>query len=114
MNDRELLEMAAKTAGIELGLAIYSGKTGALKHYLIKEDGDTIAWNPLTDDGDAFRLAAQLEMKVDFGHSDENCRAKCTAPRIHAEHIEPIVDDQLKAARFAIVRAAAEIGRQMK
>ena len=58
MNDRELLEMAAKTVGVMLewdGPAenwkpmYYQGKT-----YL--------TFNPLEDDGDAFRLMVELDI----------------------------------------------------
>lgn len=65
MNDRELLELAAKAAGIE----VWPG-TGFQAHMLFtrpaKADPDGkvtgVEWNPLTDDGAALRLAADLDL----------------------------------------------------
>ena len=54
MTDRELLELAAKAAGIEIDPI-------DAQH----EPQDWVAWNPLTDDGDALRLAVKLKMTVD-------------------------------------------------
>ena len=54
MNDRELLELAAKAAGIEVE---WSDITGCFW-----SDGDS--WVPLTDDGDALRLAVKLGLCV--------------------------------------------------
>lgn len=55
MTDRELLELAAKAAGIE-------GQYAFLHYFDGEEDGicspgNHRVWNPLTDDGDALRLA---------------------------------------------------------
>ena len=100
MNDRELLELAAKAAGEpyfehapEGGLYLSNG-----------ED-----WNPLTEDGDAFRLAVRLLFEIDMGRG-------CVAIR-HSTGIkilEAFNHDPYAATRRAIVRAAAEIGRNMK
>ena len=97
MNDRELLELAAKAAGEpyfehapEGGLYLSNG-----------ED-----WNPLTEDGDAFRLAVRLLFEIDMGRG-------CVAIR-HSTGIkilEAFNHDPYAATRRAIVRAAAEIGR---
>jgi hypothetical protein len=106
MNDRELLELAAKAAGIGGG---WDWPRGA-KAPTFWRDANRKAWLPLTDDGDALRLAVKLRMNVvitDAGPSvrgdrgpwcDEHCAAN---------------DDMSTATRRAIVRAAAEIGRQM-
>ena len=51
MTDHELLEMAAKAAGIADGDVFYD------------MDNDK-EWNPLTDDGDALRLAVKLYIGV--------------------------------------------------
>ncbi len=53
MTDRELLEAAARAAGIErsVGGDLWSSARGQL-------------WNPLTDDGDALRLAVRLRLDV--------------------------------------------------
>jgi len=55
MTDRELLEMAAKAAGAEFEV---SDEDGVYLHQPI--GGVAGFWNPLTDDGDAFRLAVKL------------------------------------------------------
>lgn len=86
MNDKELLELAAKAAG--------------MRHLITAEaHGEEYAgqWNPLTDDGDALRLAVVIGhditvMKNKTCHSDAELCA---------------------ATRRAIVRVAAEIGKGM-
>ena len=111
-NDRELLELAAKAAGIEhgadrldcgLSITLPSGR-----HYSLPR------WNPLVDDGDALRLAVKVGME--FAADDEATHCAFAYARVRGagdSHIfEPVVDDPCKAMRRAIVRAAAEIGRQ--
>ena len=87
MTDRELLELAAKAAGYERNSA---GPIGPCE------------WNPLEDDGDALRLAVRLGilLRTDF-------------IKILAQLLDSGMDHQ-KATRRAIVRVAAEIGRNMK
>lgn len=61
MTDRELLEAAAKAAGIKVGWRESVGclcYSGSPYH---------CAWNPLTDDGDALRLAVALRLNVEAG-----------------------------------------------
>jgi hypothetical protein len=102
MTDRELLEAAAKAAGI---LPTGDDRAAWLNR-------SSYGWNPLTDDGDAFRLAVKLS--IDVMHTNIN------SPQVHAmaDHevacIEDSATDPLTATRRAIVRAAAEIGRTMK
>ena len=111
MSDRELLELAAdamKSVGdpnfynydvvsdeavcLELGC-----RRGAITSY----------WKPLTDDGDAFRLAVKIYM---FDGSLFDLFLKF--------RLEEVLNDSGRSeeeiARRAIVRAAAEIGRNMK
>jgi len=52
MTDRELLEAAAKAAGVFVWPDVYDSERG-LHH------GTCGWWNPLTDDGDALRLAVR-------------------------------------------------------
>ncbi len=106
--DRELLEMAARAAEIELPnptLRVTHMRGVAPK-----------VWNPLTDDGDALRLAVKLNLAVVF-HPVLNqalCRPYHTRDmdreaREDAEkHADPCA-----ATRRAIVRAAAAIGEAM-
>ena len=100
MNDRELLELAAKAAGIEVGRY----DDGAGFNY-----PDTNAWwNPLTDDGDALRLAVKLRIEIRLGPHDAMAHQG-----FRRSHAESYGSDQYAATRRAIVRAAAEIGRVM-
>lgn len=110
MTDRELLEMAAKAAGIageyRAGLGICPPELSQLHKFW---------WNPLIDDGDALRLAVSLKMEVyhgwDGGHS-----AYASVPQEDSRTVfcvEPHMSDPCAATRRAIVLAAAEIGRAM-
>lgn len=102
--DRELLDLAAKAAGAEW--SDYPDRTP--NHWTMeKPDGVWSDWNPLTDDGDALRLAVKL--RIDIEHmAMEVFAAKGPALCF----IEPN-DEPYSATRRAIVRAAAEIGRAM-
>jgi hypothetical protein len=106
MNDRELLELAAKAAGQERSAAgdLWSNARGQL-------------WNPLTDDGDALRLAVKLGLQVFTSYPAGADGTKGTGVLVGAE-LPPEFwsahsDDPYAATRRAIVRAAAEIGRSM-
>lgn len=115
MSDRELLEMAAKAAGVEydpkqfsqfgLWLVIHGEPSEYQRRY----------WNPLKDDGDALRLAVKLN--IEFACFDD--KQSVNAGVWSAEHkwnevwdcMTPYNGDKLAATRRAIVRAAAEIGK---
>ena len=105
MTDRELLELAAKAASIEVFW--HAGwNLPVLKR-------NNQAWNPLTDDGDALRLAVKLRLEprfIDNSHSQGAEPSRVTMHNI-AGIVENIGDDPYAATRRAIVRAAAEIGR---
>ena len=96
MTDRELLELAAKAAGIDWPQNI----TGFQAQY----EGMR-AWNPLTNDGDALRLAVKLEMALDLTIAMQDA-ADVQANNVH----EQCNADPCAATRRAIVRAAASIG----
>ena len=102
MTDRELLELASKACGLE----------GAKMRIEFNQ------WNPLTDDGDALRLAVKLHMMLDFikdGVWFERYKQNHVVAVGDGEsHYESIEHDPLAATRRAITRAAAEIGRNMK
>lgn len=106
MTDRELLELAAKAAG--MGRYSEGVLTGV---GLYKTDSGWVEWNPLADDGDAFRLAVKLEMQVIIGFRriDASICSDSDEPSIIA--CAPKVGDHYAATRRAIVRAAAELGR---
>lgn len=113
MTDRELLERAAKAAGIKIDKSEFNGggrgNTGfdALGNAVLDwHNGET--WNPLTDDGDALRLAVKLGLNV---YADPK-RGYATAfsydaPLARAD--EWSMSELQAATRHAIVRAAASM-----
>lgn len=98
MNDKELLELAAKAAGMPRPVddnGVWSTWVGT------PENGHW--WDPLTDDGDAFRLAVRLEMVIDFEEREifYFCPKTKTREKVHYYAGED---------KYGIVRAAANIG----
>lgn len=103
MSDRELLEAAAKAAGIELTkwCAEFPGG-GVYLRRVVPEPPEPfskeLSWNPLTDDGDALRLAVDTKVLFDIqSHIGKLLIEEGAQPSRHA------------ATRRAIVRAAAAI-----
>jgi hypothetical protein len=112
MTDRELLEAAAEAAGFvsydhENSLATDMWSRG-------------YRWNPLTDDGDALRLAVKCGISVlqfpaciGTGWPQNGLPARLIG-------FDPPYEDissgqaKLAATRRAITRAAAAIGKEMK
>lgn len=98
MNDRELLELAAKAAGYwNKEYNCYAGP---------------MSWNPLENDGDALRLVVKLGVAFDIAVCVESSRSGSGTENI--AFVEKHSDDPYAATRRAIARAAAEIGRNMK
>ena len=101
MTDRELLELAAKAAGHKLDdeTSVYHDEYGRI-------------WNPLTDDGDALRLAVKLKLDISFRATF----VKAGEFPEYAIETYKFIDggDRPEATRRAIVRAAAEIGKSVK
>ncbi len=113
MTDRELLELAAKAASLNIKAQSINaddrwiGLIVGEKHTREKK-----FWNPLTDDGDALRLAVKVGMRDYFGIEIQKSCTQATSfePWEHCEY-EEHNNDPYAATRRAIVRAAAEIGR---
>lgn len=102
--DRELLEGAAKAAGIEL---TWNAMVNALRNPIIKYV-DAYAydeWNPLTDDGDALRLAVKVLNWPHGGRAFENAVTAMYATG-------KLPKDPYTATRRAIVSAAYTIHLQ--
>jgi len=104
MTDRELLEKAAKAAGLQYDPTVKA------RHGLLVSDpalgkcqSETVPWNPLTDDGDALRLAVKLRLVVEVGA--EATLVYRDDPGICELHEA----DAFAATRRAIVRAAAAL-----
>jgi hypothetical protein len=112
ITDLELLKLAAKAAGIERD---EDGEFCIQPHQddcrWWDDDFCTCGaiWNPLDDDGDALRLAVKLGFCVNI---KERCVVAGNSPTNDWQ--QPHGDDPYAATRRAIVRAAAEIGRNMK
>ena len=111
MSDRELLELAAKAAGIDAHVTEWSSTVE-------DDEGDYLKpWNPLTDDGDALRLAVTIGER--FGATLTITRSGIVLYYGNSRLYEYRDNDDAKpfdfnaATRRAIVRAAAEIGRNM-
>ena len=104
MTDIQLMELAAHAAGY-----VVVSRDAAMPALLL---AGMTAWEPLTDDGDALRLAVAL--KIDFEHGHTFVRAIWYDEALSSTHICELpadADDALAQTRRAIVRAAAEIGR---
>ena len=98
MTDIELLTAAAKAAGLNRGQWDY---------YYVRNLGHMVTpsmmWNPLDEDADALRLAVKLGIQLMFNQ-----------PCVYANDLwENMEAAPNAAARRAIVRAAAEIGKAM-
>ena len=110
MNDREMLEAAARAAGFSE--AKWQDMTGGGDvRYGMSEGiwtGETY-WNPLTDDGDALRLVVKLNLDIITRVSDRETWAQ--APMVRTV-IEPHGADPYASTRRAIVRAAAALAEQ--
>jgi hypothetical protein len=111
--DKELLMLAARAAGIDWfdeprqlakgpGLHMKSGPF----------------WNPLTDDGDALRLAVTLNLTIlSDPYIGEKRYIVCKDFTVHKGYLincEEVGGHPFTSTRRAIVRAAAEIGRSMQ
>lgn len=109
MTDRELLEMAAKAAGIPVE---WDGD-GFVRPVPFKGFTNYEPWNPLADDGDALRLAVKIGISktllLEVGCGGVDCEfQRGTAQAFYSHDGDPYA-----ATRRAIVRAAAEIGKAM-
>lgn len=114
MDDRQLLELAAKAAGY-----LPDGPFG--KGILCLVGEHAFPFSPLSDDGDALRLSVKLQLSIGNEHisagtaycfrsDDDNC--SFPEARSGSTGIE-ILDSDYAATRRAIVLAAAEIGKGM-
>jgi len=113
MTDRELLEAAAKAAGI----LIYFDDVGQCCQRVPGDQLSTYLWEPLEDDGDALRLAVKLRLRVCTPTTDTDCALVSNGNVVaysEDELEEVTITDLYAATRRAIVRAAAEIGKAMK
>lgn len=115
MDDKELLELAALPAGAKRapkGVS-YSrfGSATPIVTSVWKLNNEM--WVPLEDDGDALRLAVNLDMQITVNRVDGFVEV---IAGYHGQHRirESLAGCLYTATRRATVRAAAEIGRAMK
>lgn len=113
MNKRELLEMAAKAAGLVYVAGtddewVDDGEGGITGPFKFR-DGPVLLydWNPLEDDGDCARMEAKIGIDVvwyaiEVNSSTEECSL-----------YEQYNGDKQAARRMASLRVAAEIGKYM-
>lgn len=98
MTDRELLELAAKAAGLV--------PDGLFGNGLLVLDGERAkGFNPLSEDGDAFRLVALLGLDIEFG----NEHVWCCIEDMKNYIMHPFAGDRAAAARRVVVESAAAI-----
>jgi len=87
MDDRELLERAAKAAGL------WDARNNCMD----------IPWNPLADDGEAMRLAVKLRLDIEWTDEDT----------VFCNGVHQLTEwhngDANAATRRAVVRAAASL-----
>ena len=120
MTDRELLELAAKAAGIK-GFRYVNNEPiqGGYRTGLWSDLYEDF-WNPLTDDGDALRLAVKLRLEIVRNRITD---ARLPVVSCHKIYVDVHEEERWQwefdeagpyaATRRAITRAAAEIGRNM-
>ena len=104
MTDTELLEAAAKAAGISAAWVDAFG-------VMVPGTGVDSRWNPLTDDGDALRLAVALRIQIEWTNELAGVRRECyqASPKSlgHLAEFGLLGNDPCADIRRAIVRAAA-------
>lgn len=105
MNDKELLEMAAKAIGF-----IWDNYGICGEGNWFANDGYRESWNPLEDDGDALNLACRLCMTISTGPCQVSASTIEGALRGFFPRENTIKQCQSAAVRRAIVRSAAEVG----
>ena len=110
MTDRELLEAAAKAAGLPLGYGdgeYFWCQHGPFGESMYGRRGHApLNWNPLADDGDALRLAVKLGFDMML-YSDVKGVFHGDTGQQFAEDARN--SDPAAAVRRAIVRAAAAL-----
>ena len=121
MTDKELLELAAKAAGIP----VYESTDGTIQNrpILVFTSGGAMGtmpyevwWNPLIEDGQALKLAVKLGITIGPECDDVVGKSLVRVSWLNRTHSlgEYGNGDPYAATRRAIVRAAAEIGKAMK
>lgn len=106
---KELLELAAKAAGLELDKFSYVEKPNTPAYFTAKNYVGR--WNPATDDGDGARMEASLMIDVIWAYGCVAARVSGMPDSVEAYKEYP---NKQAARRMASLRLAAEVGRRMK
>lgn len=124
MTDKDMVKLAAKAAKIELA----SWDEESQKWYRVTDDpgkfrqtGNGYAsavFDPLTDDGDALRLAVKLNFCITQWRDHSQYKPHVmvgykTSPKEGSNWIEEYGQDDMAANRRAIVCASAEVAKAM-
>lgn len=115
MTDKEMQELAAKAAGIEL--ACWDEE----RQFWIRMKDDpekvrqnnkwgSVVFDPLYDDGVAFRLAVGLRIDIGWSHLQYATAMHMPLTAGETIRVEEHGEDPFATTRRAIVRAAAAIG----
>lgn len=108
--DRTLLELAATAAGYLFDPTV-KGQHGL--HVASEYDqGKQYLWNSLTDDGDAARLAADLNVTVAYGPMSVTVFQPSGILPQDFTRVELYGRDRHQAARLAITLLAYDIGQR--
>lgn len=107
MKERELLELAALSAGINVDEGVFVENP-------FSPDGYFRNWDPVNDDGDSFRLAVNAGITIHPSKIDNYCRAKWC--RTNDGVIEYYADynDRAAAVRHAVFKAAVQKGQYLQ
>jgi hypothetical protein len=111
MSDRELLELAAKAAGMDYTEANFAAP-GEFESGWGMVENIGAYWNPLTDDGDALRLAVKLEIDIMYRVVGGK-RIEVLPPGGPMVRL-PYEGPAEEPTRRAIVMAAAEVARKKR
>jgi len=116
--DRELLELAAKAYWADEIDDVVSIEWSEQDEAILYAHADNqdhngqdreYCWNPLTDDGDAFRLFVKLNLTVICGDGSSSAVQN---PHVSTLKIVPHGDDPCADTRLAITRAAAAVATE--
>ena len=108
--DGEILERAAKAAGISPDLIGFGPDGEAIAFFVDREP-----WRPFSDDGDALRLAIRLEICIKFTSCVEDSPLVCAGSSIDTEDHWVWLSrapNFAAATRKAIVVAAASLAEK--
>jgi hypothetical protein len=106
LNDRELLEQAAKAAGYRINGSVSGGL------WISTNKGRSWQeWNPLTDDGECARMEAEAEIELEWFPIGVKATHYFTSKFVKFEDHN---NDKNAARRYASTLVAAEIGKGIK